>query len=151
MKKILMSLLVIALAVAVVAGGTMAYFSDTETSSGNTFTAGTIDLKIGLFDGADNLYWVDDPDVPNVNTYLDGVWNELVNNLKPGDSATIPVLIMNGGTIAGVADFHLTVTDNDDNYCNEPELAAEEAAYSVGNATSVVLPVGASLVPTLTW
>lgn len=45
-KKIVMSLAVIAAATAVMAGGTIAYFSDTETSSGNTFTAGNIDLKI---------------------------------------------------------------------------------------------------------
>lgn len=33
-------------AAAVVIGGTTAFFSDTETSTGNTFTAGAIDLKV---------------------------------------------------------------------------------------------------------
>jgi len=46
MKKILISLAVVVAVAAVVIGGTIAYFSDTETSSNNTFTAGTIDLKI---------------------------------------------------------------------------------------------------------
>lgn len=46
MKRILFSLGMIVLAGGAVATGTGAFFSDTETSSGNTFTAGSIDLKI---------------------------------------------------------------------------------------------------------
>ena len=45
--KILVSLLVIGLTAIAIGGGmTGAFFSDTETSSGNTFTAGAIDLQI---------------------------------------------------------------------------------------------------------
>ena len=39
MKKILISLAVVGAVGAVVAGATGAFFSDTETSTGNTFTA----------------------------------------------------------------------------------------------------------------
>ena len=46
MKKILISLAVVGAVGAVVAGATGAFFSDTETSTGNTFTAWAIDLKI---------------------------------------------------------------------------------------------------------
>jgi predicted ribosomally synthesized peptide with SipW-like signal peptide len=45
-KKILISLSVIAAVAALAIGGTIAYFSDTETSTGNTFTAGTIDISV---------------------------------------------------------------------------------------------------------
>ncbi len=45
-KQIIMSLAVIAAVSAVAVGGTMALFSDTETSNGNIFTAGAIDLKV---------------------------------------------------------------------------------------------------------
>lgn len=45
-KQILISLSVIAAVSAVAVGGTMALFSDTETSNGNIFTAGAIDLKV---------------------------------------------------------------------------------------------------------
>ena len=45
-KKILFSLLAIAISAAAVIGGTTAFFSDTETSTGNVFTAGSIDLKV---------------------------------------------------------------------------------------------------------
>lgn len=41
-----MSLAIIAAVGAVVVGGTTAYYSDVETSTGNTFTAGSLDLKI---------------------------------------------------------------------------------------------------------
>jgi len=47
MKRILLSLAIVTLAGSVAAlGSTGAFFSDTETSLGNTFTAGAIDLKI---------------------------------------------------------------------------------------------------------
>ena len=46
MKKIILSLAIVAAAAAIVIGGSIAYFSDTETSVGNTFTAGTIDISV---------------------------------------------------------------------------------------------------------
>jgi len=46
MKKILISLAVVGVVSAIVIGGTVAYFSDTETSTGNKIIAGTIDLTI---------------------------------------------------------------------------------------------------------
>ena len=46
MKKIILSLAVIAVVAVVAVGATRAYFSDTETSTGNTFTAGTIDIAV---------------------------------------------------------------------------------------------------------
>ena len=46
MKKILLSLGVIAVVGIVVAGATGAFYNDTETSTGNIFTAGSIDLKV---------------------------------------------------------------------------------------------------------
>ncbi|MDD5739060.1 MAG: TasA family protein [Candidatus Pacebacteria bacterium] len=46
-KKIILSIVVIGVVAAIAIGGTVAYFSDTETSVGNTFTAGTIDISVG--------------------------------------------------------------------------------------------------------
>jgi len=45
-KKIIISLGIIGIVAAAVIGGTIAYFNDTETSSGNIFVAGSIDLKV---------------------------------------------------------------------------------------------------------
>ena len=52
MKRIITSLATIALVVGVVVAVTGAYFSDTETSTGNTFAAGTLNLN--LTDDSDN-------------------------------------------------------------------------------------------------
>jgi len=45
-SKILLSGATAAAAAALIIGATFAYFSDTETSTGNTFTAGTLDVEI---------------------------------------------------------------------------------------------------------
>ena len=62
MKKLLLSILVIFLVIGLVGAGTLAWFQDTETSTGNTFTAGTLDLKVsdwneGFGDGV-SATWV---------------------------------------------------------------------------------------------
>ncbi len=46
MKRIIISLAVVGAVAAAVVVGTTAFFSDTETSTGNTFTAGTIDIAV---------------------------------------------------------------------------------------------------------
>src|SRR6056297_578538 len=45
-KKILLSLAIIGVAAAMVVGATTAYFTSTETSEGNTFSAGTLELSL---------------------------------------------------------------------------------------------------------
>ncbi|MDD5152495.1 MAG: TasA family protein [Candidatus Pacebacteria bacterium] len=47
MKRIILSLSVIAAVAIGAVGATRAYFSDTETSTGNTFSAGKLDLVLG--------------------------------------------------------------------------------------------------------
>ena len=46
MRRILLSAAMIVFVVAAIVGGTGAFFSDTETSTGNVFAAGALDLKI---------------------------------------------------------------------------------------------------------
>ena len=46
MKRILISLSIIGVVAAIGIGATIAYFNDVETSTGNIFTAGTLDLKV---------------------------------------------------------------------------------------------------------
>jgi predicted ribosomally synthesized peptide with SipW-like signal peptide len=48
MRKILFSLMVIGITATMLGAGTMSYFSDSEMAVGNTFSAGTIDLKIDV-------------------------------------------------------------------------------------------------------
>jgi len=46
MQRILVSLSIIGVVAAIAIGATVAYFNDVETSTGNVFTAGTLDLKV---------------------------------------------------------------------------------------------------------
>jgi len=77
MKKILISLSVIGAVAAIAVGGTIAYFSDTETSTGNTFSAGTIDIAI-------------DTENPWTSNYK-------IGDLKPGETGYINFDIQNVG------------------------------------------------------
>ena len=113
-----MSLMAFALVIGMLGTGAFAYFSDTETSSGNTFTAGTLDLKVYDPDADE---FVDDDELGNINDY----WNELVNNLKPGDSDTIIIPVKNAGTIPGTADIHIKDVVNYENGQNDAEAAVD--------------------------
>jgi len=93
-KKILASIFVIGILALGIGWGTYSYFSDTETSSGNTFTAGTLDLKV---DGKD------DP----LGAYFE------VSNVKPSDTGSKDIVLSNAGTIDGKAYIHFKdVTDS---------------------------------------
>lgn len=135
--RILLSASVIAFVGAAALGGTGAFFSDTETSTGNTFTAGAIDLLI------DNTsYGFDWNDPTNQNPT--GEWGQNQNNswqlsdldnqlffnfrdLKPGDYGedTISLHVNNNDAWACMA-FNLTGTP--ENGQNEPEAVVDTTA-----------------------
>lgn len=122
MKRILISLMTIAVVGALIGGGIYAYFSDTESSTGNTFTAGTLDLQV-------------DSENPWTST---GV---TVSNMEPGVAATdVDLICENVGTLTG--DLYMRITSVTDsggtetyacgapisgNVSSEPECAAEIA------------------------
>jgi len=104
-KRILMSLMTIALVGALVGGGVYAYFSDTETSTGNTFTAGTLDLNL---DGGNT----------NVVKFT-------VSDVKPGDSNGGTWTVANVGNIAGYLDLESCNVTEAIGVTTDPELADE--------------------------
>jgi predicted ribosomally synthesized peptide with SipW-like signal peptide len=86
-KKILASILIIAVASTLLGAGTVAYFSDTETSKGNTFTVATgPDLKLRH---------------SSLDPWTDGVtgtWT--LADMKPGDETpTASVFFKNFGSV----------------------------------------------------
>jgi len=105
MKKILISLMAIALVVGLVGAGTVAYFSDTETSTGNTFTAGTLDLNL---DGG------------NAN-----VVKFTVADVKPGDSGGGTWTVANVGSILGYLDLESISFSETIGVTTDAELADE--------------------------
>jgi len=84
-KKLIVSLGMVTLVLAAVVGGTVAFFSDTETSTGNTFTAGEIDLKVDSQQHYNNA-------VCNIQ----GVWE-----LEVGQTATVPQYPVLGNACGG--------------------------------------------------
>ncbi|MDD5095604.1 MAG: TasA family protein [Dehalococcoidia bacterium] len=87
MKKILMSLLLVGVVVALMGGGLFAYFTDVEKSQNNSFQAGTLDMQIG-----DNNEGYGDVAVSASFTSPAA--------LAPGDEfETSPVYFKNTGTI----------------------------------------------------
>jgi predicted ribosomally synthesized peptide with SipW-like signal peptide len=87
-KKILASMLIIAVASTLLGAGTVAYFSDTETSKGNTFTVATgPDLKLSH---------------SSLGPWTDGVtgtWT--LADMKPGDETPpASVFFKNFGSVA---------------------------------------------------
>ena len=102
MNKIITSLLTIGVLSAVVIGGTMSFFSDTETSVNNTFTAGTINLKVGD----------DDPTI----------WNFVIPDIEPGDSGSEETILANIGSTDGYLHISFDNRINNEMECVEPEL-----------------------------
>lgn len=123
---------------AVVIGATGAFFSDTETSTGNTFTAGAIDLGIdneSYYNGVLNLgtSWELDFDIDSNNGNGD-VPRQLFNfsDLKPGDYGEDTISIhVNNNESWMCAD--VTLTSNDDATCNEPENDVEGTSCALGS------------------
>jgi predicted ribosomally synthesized peptide with SipW-like signal peptide len=138
-KKIALSSLSIMAALALIGGATFAFFSDTETSTGNTFTAGAIDLQI------DNTSYALDHNIPGFATpsgalvastntswtLADLTIQKFFNfvDLKPGDYGedTISVHVNdNDAWICAAAQ----VTDDTDESCTEPELGDDSTCVA---------------------
>ena len=111
MKKILSSLIIILVLSALTISATRAYFSDTETSTGNRITAGTLDLN--LEGGNTNVVKFDSVAIMPDET-KSGTWT-----------------IHNAGSIDGYLDLHNITKDSDENGCIDSEQAAGD--NSCGN------------------
>lgn len=125
MKKILMSVLAIGVVGAAVAYGTGAFFSDTETSTGNTFQTGAIDVKIDSeqhYNGNECVggLWEGTAAYPVPRTACEGTWpsgslngKKFFNfsDLKPGDYGENTISIDVDSNDAWMC-ANLTVTEN---------------------------------------
>jgi len=121
----------IAAVAAIAIGATTAFFSDTETSTGNTFTAGAIDLKI------DNTSYVTNNAgvlVQSISTSwtLADLTDQLFFNftdLKPGDIGedTISLHVNNNDAWACMS---ASITGTPENNQTEPEVADDSSSGS---------------------
>jgi len=133
MKRIIISLAVIGAVAAIAIGATTAFFSDTETSAGNSFAAGAIDLKVDSecsYNGAASNQcgtWeakdlVGDTQGEGGLILGDRFFN--FNDVKPGDYGenTISLHVVNNDAWVCAEVSNLASADNS---CNEPEKVAE--------------------------
>ncbi|MCD6550483.1 hypothetical protein J7K24_02985 [bacterium] len=111
-KKILISLSVIGIVAAIAVGGTIAYFSDTETSQGNTFTAGVIDISINDENPWEEHFTLDD--------------------MKPCYTDYITFRINNDGNGANPVDIYkkLVVQSEDTGTVTEPECTDQNGTWN---------------------
>ena len=112
MKRIILSLSIVAVVAAAASIVTVSYFSDTETSSDNTFTTGTIDIAV---DGENP--W-------------DATAEYAFSGLEPSDDEDIDVMLSNVGTNDVVIWKKVSVTSETDNIQSEPECDAIGGTWS---------------------
>ena len=112
-KQLLVSLLIVGVVASFMGAGTFAVFSDTETSAGNTFTAGILDLKVKT-DGE----WKDDPNVKAIN----------FGPMVPGESHTELFKLKNAGNVDGKLTLKIKNPVSNENGREEPEIDAGDPA-----------------------
>ena len=136
MKKILLSVAIIGAVAAIVVGATTAYFRDTETSTGNTFTAGTIDIAVdgqnpwqhtqtlNVIDIKPSQHEYTEYVIKNVGSNPANVF-KMVSNFEEGDGViSEPECLLGGGT-----------------WTQSPEQGAPQcdgSYHSIDNISSVV-------------
>ncbi len=149
MKKILLSLGVIVFVAVAAIGATGAFYGDTETSTGNTFTAGAIELKVdsqshyngmvctdGGWQESDNPTAFGTPvGFPTNGSDCEGTWSETdlsngiqkyfyFTDLKPGDHGedTISLHVYDNDAWGR---FEINGIVDKDSTCTDPEQEAE--------------------------
>ncbi|OGY26449.1 MAG: hypothetical protein A2Z24_00345 [Candidatus Woykebacteria bacterium RBG_16_44_10] len=113
MKRILISLMTIAIVAVVGFAVTRAYFSDTETSTGNTLTAGTIDISVE--NGPDSSF------IPVT-----------ITDMKPSYVRWTKHVVQNVGNNPLKLWKHIKDVKTDENEVNEPECQTYGGTWNGG-------------------
>lgn len=116
-RRIFLSLMVIAIAAALVAGATTSYFSDVESVNG-TLTAGTLDLRVNDKDGNVALFNLD--------------------NIYPGYSTSGDITLSNVGSLSGILKITSVSVENKENGLTEPEIEAGDKSDKEGELGDLV-------------
>lgn len=129
MKNIVLRLLFIIGISAGVFAATNAFFSDTETSAGNTFEAGTLDLLI------DNTSYYNGVASAETTWGLDDLPGHLFfdfTDIKPDDWGEDTISLHVNDNPAWAC-MDISLTEDDDNSSTEPELADGDTAENAGD------------------
>jgi spore coat-associated protein N len=126
-KRSILGMLLILVAILLIGSGTLAYFSDTETSGNNLFTTGTIDLAVN----GDNP-WT-------------GTFNASLNDIKPGMLGWANVTLSNTGQNPMDVWLQIRNVETNQGTDSEPE-SAEALASDIDGVSRYGLIVGGSSV-----
>lgn len=114
-KKIFLSILFMSVVGGVGVAATRAFFSNRETSTGSTFTVGTLDLKVGDADGT------------NVEPFIiSGIGSS--SDISGEKTWTVK----NIGSLPGRLYINLKNVVNYENGCNEPEAKVDNTCGNPG-------------------
>ena len=129
--KILKSLVIVFAMVAMVAGATSSYFTDTKTVAGNTFTAGTVILNVS----PGSAVWV-------------------MGNMAPGQSVTNSLAVKNDGTLQSSLMASMAFAEADATPNPVPDMTAKQVAKQIevttATWTDLSNPGGLDLIPSIT-
>jgi len=114
-RRVALGILVLVAVVGATYAATRAFFTDTETSTGSTFTVGTLDLDVGGANGS------------NVEPFV------IENIGETGDiDGTKVWTVNNTGSLPGRIYFKLDNIINYENGCNEPEAIVDATCADPG-------------------
>lgn len=148
--KILMALIMIGIVSVVAGAGTLAYFSDTETSTGNTFTAGTFDIETSGNSLPLRVAYIAPgwsghvtEEVHNVGTISGEVWVTAENFVDPGTNAPPgnaeppePESSPGDVTPEGFAKvLYMKIYASDDPYYTSNEVVYDDILYNLTGGT----------------
>lgn len=105
MKKILIALAGVAVLGLGAFASTTAFFSDTETSKANAFTAGSLDLEVGIVDDSGTLATKSDLNNRALFNF---------NNLIPGEMGTARILLDSNQSVWACSAAEITATKEND-------------------------------------
>ena len=127
-RRILAGIGTIGAASAAAGAGTMALFSDTETSSGNSVQAGTLDLSDGF--SSSSLSIGTGP-----------------NGLKPGDQGTAYFTLTNGGSLDGSLDVRIFNSSTSQVRSSEAKDEFTQGEYTITAGMAFAGPLSDQVVP----
>lgn len=125
-KQIILAVGMIVFVVAAIIGGTGAFFSDTESSTGNVFTAGAVNIAI-----TDIAHSPSEPNLVGFTENTNGL-SFSFSDLKPLDEGTVTYTLDNTENEAYVCAL-VEETGNHDNGINDPEGDAGDVTPGAGN------------------
>lgn len=135
MPRIILSLCLIALVVGTLGfGATTAFFSDTETSVGNVFTAGAIDLKVdneSYYNGVLNASTTWESTDLTIQKFFD------FDDLKPDDYGE-DTISLHVDTNDAYMCANVKLTSNNDNTQTEPEALVDGNGTTTGELAALV-------------